>query len=203
MPSVIPRGKRAAARSTRLPRSGTPSFRRRASCLRPRVTPPSERTTRCHGTLHSVVASMRPTRRGARGSISPYVWTKPSGIAQTRSRMRAARDLSARAFDAAFERRALDAIALAILAMMTVMTAHGMSARRTVRDFNLFHLRSPAPATTQAASLDGRMDSPHSNQGAWANVNAAERDRVTTRTARRKAPMRRRSSPNARFRARA
>jgi hypothetical protein len=88
---LAPFGHRASRMSTRSPRIGTPSLRSRSSCIRPRGMRPSARTTRCHGTSCGVVARTCPTRRGARGSMSPYVWTKPFGIARTRARMREAR----------------------------------------------------------------------------------------------------------------
>src|SRR5712691_248940 len=52
---------------------------------------PSEWTTRCHGSFSCVVARMRPTRRGALGSMSPWVPTKPAGVARPGPTMRAVR----------------------------------------------------------------------------------------------------------------
>ena len=82
--------------STRPPTSGTPSRRRRASCEEPIGADPSTLTTRCQGTCSSVVARIRPTRRGAFRSTSPYVRTKPAGMARTRARIRAARSVGSR-----------------------------------------------------------------------------------------------------------
>jgi hypothetical protein len=42
-------------------------------------------------------------------------------------------------FDAAFERSALAAVSLAVLAVMPVMVAHRMAARGAIRNLNLFH----------------------------------------------------------------
>jgi hypothetical protein len=63
-------GIRAFRRSTRSPRIGTPSRISSSRCTGPFGRLPSERTTRCQGNPW-VVASTRPTSRGARGSMSP------------------------------------------------------------------------------------------------------------------------------------
>src|ERR1051325_6388329 len=47
--------------------------------------------TRCHGTSSVVVARIRPTRRGAPGSMSPSARTNPLEIARMRARIRLVR----------------------------------------------------------------------------------------------------------------
>jgi hypothetical protein len=81
--------------STRRPRNGTPSASSSARCGAPCASDPSACTIRCHGTLGSWQSwRTAPATRGAPGETSPYVRTKPAGVARTRARIRRVRSTS-------------------------------------------------------------------------------------------------------------
>src|SRR3954452_1014194 len=75
-----------STRSGRVGWNGTPSASSSARWRAPLASEPSARTTRCQGTSSAVPCSTVPAKRRAPGDTSPYVRTKPSGIARTRCR---------------------------------------------------------------------------------------------------------------------
>ena len=62
------------------------------------------------------------------------------------------------ALNAAFQSGALNAVPLAVLAMMAVVAAHWVAAGRAIRNVNFFH---GTLSDDRGLSLDGAMDSPY------------------------------------------
>ena len=96
---------RKVIRSTRSPRNRTPSDSKRCRCsaYKPGTQRPSAYNTRCHGTVPPSSASTRPTSLGdrlpANSATSPYVITRPGGMASTQVRIRECRSSTESSLD--------------------------------------------------------------------------------------------------------